>query len=102
MVQEAFVTAVQKWPEAGLPPSPAGWIISTARNRAIDRLRREAKRDARQAEAVRLHEPGAPVEEGPLQDDRLPLIFTCCHPPLNPAAQGGRTRRVLRGRRTSA
>ena len=101
MVQEAFVTAVQKWPEAGLPPSPAAWIISTARNRAIDRLRREATRDDRQADAIRLHEPGAPVEEGPVQDDRLRLIFTCCHPALNLAAQVALTLRLLGGLTTT-
>jgi RNA polymerase sigma-70 factor (ECF subfamily) len=56
-VQDAFTEAVRRWPGAGIPPSPAGWIITTARNRAIDRLRREASRDGRQAEAARLHQP---------------------------------------------
>ena len=101
MVQEAFVTALQKWPEAGPPPSPAAWIISTARNRAVDRLRREAKRDARQAEAVRLNEPDALAEEGPLPDERLRLIFTCCHPSLNLAAQVALTLRLLGGLTTT-
>ncbi|HEX5619047.1 MAG TPA: sigma factor, partial [Solirubrobacteraceae bacterium] len=79
-VQEAFAAAVQRWPESGLPPSPAGWIITTARNSAIDRLRREAARADKHAQAALLHERGMPVEEGPVHDDRLRLIFTCCHP----------------------
>ncbi len=101
-VQEAFVAAVQRWPEAGLPPSPAGWIITTARNRAIDRLRREASREDRQAEAALLHardEP--PEEESPVRDDRLRLIFTCCHPALAPAAQVALTLRLLGGLTTA-
>ena len=57
-VQDAFTEAVRRWPAAGIPPSPAGWIITTARNRAIDRLRREASRDSRQAEAARLDQAG--------------------------------------------
>src|SRR4051794_41596221 len=68
-VQEAFVAAVRRWPESGLPPAPAGWIVTTARNRAIDRHRREAARDARQAEAVVLHGSDDPVQEGPRRDD---------------------------------
>jgi RNA polymerase sigma-70 factor (ECF subfamily) len=81
-VQDAFTTALQKWPETGLPPSPAGWIITTARNRAVDRLRRESSREARHTEAAQLYAPDEPVEEGPVRDDRLRLIFTCCHPAL--------------------
>ncbi|MFF3405539.1 RNA polymerase sigma factor [Streptomyces sp. NPDC002742] len=96
-VQDAFATAVAKWPEAGVPPSPAGWIITTARNRAVDRLRRESTRAARQAEAARLHAPDEPVEEGPVRDDRLRLIFTCCHPALAPQAQVALTLRLLGG-----
>ncbi len=96
-VQEAFVEAVARWPSAGLPPSPAGWIITTARNRAIDRLRREGSRDDRQAQAALLHVRDEPVEEGPVRDDRLRLIFTCCHPALAPAAQVALTLRLLGG-----
>jgi RNA polymerase sigma-70 factor (ECF subfamily) len=96
-VQDAFTTAVQRWPETGVPPSPAGWIITTARNRAIDRLRRETSREARHAEAAVLHTPDAPVEEGPVRDDRLRLIFTCCHPALAPQAQVALTLRLLGG-----
>ncbi|WRZ94878.1 RNA polymerase sigma factor [Streptomyces sp. NBC_01007] len=96
-VQDAFATAVAKWPEDGVPPSPAGWIITTARNRAVDRLRRESTRAARHAEAVRLNAPDEPVEEGPVRDDRLRLIFTCCHPALAPQAQVALTLRLLGG-----
>ncbi|KOU69159.1 RNA polymerase subunit sigma-24 [Streptomyces sp. MMG1533] len=99
--QDAFTTAVQRWPETGVPPSPAGWIITTARNRAIDRLRREASRDARHAEAVLLHASDAPPEEGPVRDDRLRLIFTCCHPALAPRAQVALTLRLLGGLSTA-
>ena len=96
-VQDAFTTALERWPETGVPPSPAGWIITTARNRAIDRLRREAKRDDRHAEAALLHTPDAPPEEGPVRDDRLRLVFTCCHPALAPQAQVALTLRLLGG-----
>ena len=98
-VQEAFAAAVQRWPEHGVPPSPAGWIITTARNHAIDRLRREAKRTEKHAKAVL--ETGAahdePIEEGPVQDERLRLIFTCCHPALALNAQVALTLRLLGG-----
>ncbi|MFD7444588.1 RNA polymerase sigma factor [Streptomyces sp. NPDC059909] len=101
-VQDAFTTAVERWPAAGLPPSPAGWIITTARNRAIDRLRREASREDRHTEAAALlYAPGEPVEEGPVHDDRLRLIFTCCHPALAPAARVALTLRLLGGLSTA-
>ncbi|MFF9097982.1 RNA polymerase sigma factor [Streptomyces sp. NPDC014802] len=96
-VQDAFTTALRTWPERGVPPSPAGWIITTARRRAIDRLRREAGRDARHAEAARLYAPDPPAEEGPVRDDRLRLIFTCCHPALATPAQVALTLRLLGG-----
>lgn len=96
-VQDAFTTAVRRWPETGPPPSPAGWIISTARNRAIDRLRRESSRDARHAEAARLYAPAPPAEEGPVRDDRLRLLFTCCHPALAEQARIALTLRLLGG-----
>jgi RNA polymerase sigma-70 factor, ECF subfamily len=99
-VQDAFAAASENWPSTGLPPSPAGWIITTARNRAIDRLRREASREARHAEAVLLHaadeQPGAD-EEDAVRDDRLRLIFTCCHPALATGAQVALTLRLLGG-----
>src|SRR5438876_11440991 len=81
-VQDAFTAAVQRWPATGLPPSPAGWIITTARNRAIDRLRREASRDDRHAQAAILHARGEPVDEGAVRHDRLRLVLTCRHPAL--------------------
>ncbi|WP_333737370.1 RNA polymerase sigma factor [Streptomyces sp. IBSBF 2806] len=100
-VQDAFATAVRRWPQTGVPPSPAGWIITTARNRAVDRLRRESTRDARQAEAVLLYAADPPVEEGPVRDDRLRLVFTCCHPALAPQAQVALTLRLLGGLTTA-
>jgi RNA polymerase sigma-70 factor, ECF subfamily len=100
-VQEAFAAAVARWPESGLPPSPVGWIITTARNRAIDRLRREAARADKHAQAALLHERAAPVEEGPVRDERLRLIFTCCHPALSTAAQVALTLRLLGGLTTA-
>jgi len=101
-VQDAFTAAVQRWPAAGLPPSPAGWIITTARNRAIDRLRREASREDRHAQAALLHAQDEPAaEEGAVRDDRLRLIFTCCHPALAASAQVGLTLRLLGGLTTA-
>jgi RNA polymerase sigma-70 factor, ECF subfamily len=106
-VQDAFVAAVARWPEAGLPPSPAGWIITTARNKAIDRLRREASRADRHAQAALLHARGEPGQEGeeeredPVGDDRLRLIFTCCHPALGTGAQVALTLRLLGGLTTA-
>jgi RNA polymerase sigma-70 factor (ECF subfamily) len=96
-VQEAFTKAAERWPVEGTPPSPAGWIITTARNKAIDRLRREAQRDSREAQAALLAMPGEPREEGPVPDDRLRLIFTCCHPALAQPAQVALTLRLLGG-----
>jgi RNA polymerase sigma-70 factor, ECF subfamily len=87
---------VRRWPTDGPPPSPAGWIITTARNRAIDRLRRESTRGTREAEAALLAGP-EPVTEGPVHDDRLRLIFTCCHPALAQATQVALTLRLLGG-----
>ncbi len=100
-VQDAFTAAVQRWPSTGLPPSPAGWIITTARNRAIDRLRREATREDRHAQAALLHARDDPAEEGAVLDDRLRLIFTCCHPALAPGAQVALTLRLLGGLTTA-
>jgi RNA polymerase sigma-70 factor (ECF subfamily) len=101
-VQEAFTAAVAHWPSAGVPPRPAGWIITTARNRAIDHLRREASRDDRQAQVALIHARDEPaVQEGPVQDERLRLIFTCCHPALARAAQVALTLRLLGGLTTA-
>ena len=100
-VQEAFTTAVSRWPTSGLPPSPAGWIITTARNRAIDRLRREASRHDRHAQAALLQMGDEPAEEGPVPDERLRLIFTCCHPALSLPARVALTLRLLGGLTTA-
>ncbi|MFI6600034.1 RNA polymerase sigma factor [Nonomuraea sp. NPDC050536] len=96
-VQDAFAVAVRKWPQDGMPPSPAGWIITTARNRGIDRLRRESAREEKHAQAVLLQASDDPPEEGPVRDDRLRLIFTCCHPALAMSAQVALTLRLLGG-----
>ena len=100
-VQDAFEAAVQKWPESGVPPSPAGWIITTARNRAIDRLRREAARADKHAQAALLQAEAEPVEEGAVHDDRLRLIFTCCHPALALNVRVALTLRMLGGLTTA-
>jgi RNA polymerase sigma-70 factor (ECF subfamily) len=101
MVQEAFLIASERWPATGLPPNPGGWITTTARNRAIDRLRREASRHDRHAQAALLAESTEPSEPvGDVKDDRLRLIFTCCHPALAPAAQIALTLRLLGGLET--
>jgi RNA polymerase sigma-70 factor, ECF subfamily len=100
-VQDAFTVAVDRWPSSGLPPSPAGWVITTARNRAIDRLRREASRDDRHAQAALLHARDEPAEESAVSDDRLRLIFTCCHPALATPAQVALTLRLLGGLTTA-
>ncbi|TAL21633.1 MAG: RNA polymerase sigma factor [Frankiales bacterium] len=99
-VADAFAVAVEKWAD-GLPPNPGGWIVTTARRRAIDRIRRESTRDARQAEAVRLAERDDPEEVGPVQDDRLRLLFTCCHPALAVEARVALTLRLLGGLETA-
>ena len=99
-VQDAFTTALTHWPGTDVPPSPAGWIITTARNRALDHLRREATRDARQAAAMQLLEQEA-AEEHDVRDDRLRLIFTCCHPAIAPEAQLALTLRLLGGLTTA-
>jgi RNA polymerase sigma-70 factor (ECF subfamily) len=100
-VQEAFTVAIERWPESGLPPNPGAWITMTARNRAIDRLRRESKRHDRHTQAASL-DPGdrSPEDVGPVKDDRLRLIFTCCHPALAPVAQVALTLRLLGGLQT--
>ncbi|TDB87167.1 sigma-70 family RNA polymerase sigma factor [Actinomadura sp. 7K534] len=99
-VQDAFAEAVRRWPVSGPPPSPAGWIITTARNKAIDRLRREAVRDGKQVQAALVGDV-EPVEEGVVRDERLRLIFTCCHPALAPQARVALTLRLLGGLTTA-
>ncbi len=105
-VQDAFEVALRRWPETGLPPSPAGWIVTTARRRGIDRLRREASRAERHRQAALLHAQSAEREEegevevDPVGDDRLRLIFTCCHPALASHAQVALTLRLIAGLQT--
>jgi RNA polymerase sigma factor (sigma-70 family) len=94
-VQDAFATALQKWQMP--PPNPGAWIVTTARNRAIDRLRRESTREARHAQALLLAHQDSPQEVGPVKDDQLRLIFTCCHPALAPEARTALTLRLLGG-----
>jgi RNA polymerase sigma-70 factor (ECF subfamily) len=102
-VQEAFIVAAQQWPEKGVPPNPGGWILTTAKNRAIDRFRRESTRHDRHVQAFELHGTDEPPEEtGPVQDDRLRLMFTCCHPSLATEAQVALTLKLLGGLETGA
>jgi RNA polymerase sigma-70 factor (ECF subfamily) len=98
-VQEAFAIALEKWPETGIPPSPVGWLITTARNRALDRLRKEATRSEREQAAQWLNDIEQ-AEEHDVHDDHLRLMFTCCHPALAPDAQVALTLRLIGGLRT--
>lgn len=104
-VAEAFAVAAEQWPVTGVPANPGGWITTTARNRAVDRLRRESTRDARQLAAHALHVPDVdPSGEAlwreidgladALPDDRLRLLFLCCHPALHTASAGDSLARV--------
>ncbi len=109
VAQEAFVEALKRWPESGVPPNPGAWLTTTARNRAIDRLRRESTRDARHAQAAAMIGPfdddvadrDATVTASSVPDDRLRLIFTCCHPALARDAQVALTLRLLGGLTTA-
>lgn len=99
-VQDAFVVASDRWPRDGVPPNPAGWIITTARNRAIDGLRRSKRgRELleRSTPMAREHEPSHEGEDLSVKDDQLRLIFTCCHPSLRPEHQVALTLRLLGG-----
>src|SRR5256714_242232 len=94
---EALVAALEKWPESGPPPNPGGWLTTTAGNRAIDRIRREKLRDAKHQAAFMDHDdtPHEPI--GPVEDDRLRLLFTCCHPALAAEARIALTLPLLGG-----
>ena len=96
-VQEAFAIALRKWPVEGLPPNPGGWVTTTARNRAIDHLRRESRGRELLEQVVEIADERTGEESGPMQDDRLRLIFTCCHPALSIEAQVALTLRLLGG-----
>jgi RNA polymerase sigma-70 factor (ECF subfamily) len=104
-VQDAFALALERWPHTGAPPSPAGWIVTTARNRAVDRFRRESSRDERHAAAMELlardEADDAVLQEDVVHDDQLRMIFTCCHPALAPSAQVALTLRLLGGLTTA-
>ena len=94
---EALVAALEKWPDAGLPANPGGWLTVTAGNRAIDRIRREKQRDAKHQAAFMLDDDDPADPTGPIEDDRLRLLFTCCHPALAPEARIALTLRLLGG-----
>ncbi|HET8602480.1 MAG TPA: sigma-70 family RNA polymerase sigma factor [Marmoricola sp.] len=94
---EALVAALEKWPVSGVPPNPGGWLTTTAGNRAIDRIRREKQRDAKQQAASMYSDHTPPAPTGPIEDDRLRLLFTCCHPALAPESRIALTLRLLGG-----
>jgi RNA polymerase sigma-70 factor, ECF subfamily len=94
---EAFATAVERWPADGVPPSPGAWLTTTANRKAIDRIRREVKRDDKHKEARLLHDDDPPGPPGALDDDRLRLIFTCCHPALAMETRVALTLRMVAG-----
>jgi RNA polymerase sigma-70 factor (ECF subfamily) len=94
---EAFVTAVQRWPADGVPPNPGAWLTTTATHKAIDRIRRENKRDDKQKEALVLYDDEPPEPVGAIDDERLRLIFTCCHPALAMETRVALTLRMVAG-----
>jgi RNA polymerase sigma-70 factor (ECF subfamily) len=98
---EAFATAVARWPTAGVPPNPGGWLTTTATRKAIDRIRRESKRDDKHQEARMLYDDDPPepppASWGSVDDERLRLIFTCCHPALAMEARVALTLRMVGG-----
>src|SRR5947208_544775 len=96
-LQEAFATGIEQWPAAGTPGNPVAWLVSTARHKAIDRLRRRARLVQKQDEIARHIELLAEEEDAPVPEDRLRLIFTCCHPALATEAQVALTLRTLGG-----
>jgi RNA polymerase sigma-70 factor, ECF subfamily len=101
-VQEAFTVAIERWPADGVPPNPGGWIVTTARRKALDRLRRESTRSGREAQATALIGGPEPEPEAePVTDDQLRLIFTCCHPALAPEARIALTLRLIAGLQTA-
>ena len=93
----ALVAALERWPEFGVPLNPGGWLTTTASNRAIDRIRREKQRDAKHQAALTSYENTHHEPTGPVEDDRLRLLFTCCHPALAPETRVALTLRLLGG-----
>ncbi|WP_405166170.1 sigma-70 family RNA polymerase sigma factor [Nocardia sp. NBC_01499] len=100
-VQEAFADALRTWPDRGVPANPGAWITTAARNRALDRLRRESARSGKEQDAVLLTAPSEEIDMSPVADDQLRMIFTCCHPSLSPESQVALTLRLVCGLRTS-
>ena len=94
---EALLVALERWPVDGVPPNPGGWLTTTAARRALDRIRREQQRDAKHRAALMIHDDTPPEPTGAVDDDRLRLIFTCCHPALAPEARVALTLRLLGG-----
>jgi len=94
---EAFASAVERWPADGVPPNPGGWLTTTANRRAIDRIRRESKRDDKQKEAQLMYDDDPPEPLGAVDDERLRLIFTCCHPALAMETRVALTLRMVGG-----
>jgi RNA polymerase sigma-70 factor (ECF subfamily) len=94
---EAFATAVERWPADGIPPSPGAWLTTTASRKAIDRIRRESKRAGKQKEAQLLYDGEPPGPPGAIGDERLRLIFTCCHPALAMETRVALTLRMVAG-----
>jgi RNA polymerase sigma-70 factor, ECF subfamily len=94
---EAFATAVERWPVDGVPPNPGAWLTTTANRKAIDRIRRESKRDDKQREARMVYDDDPPEPVGAIDDERLRLIFTCCHPALSMESRVALTLRMVGG-----
>lgn len=94
---EAFAIAVERWPAGGVPPNPGAWLTTTASRKAVDRFRRENRRDGKQQEAQLLYASSPPEPRGAIDDDRLRLVFTCCHPALAPEARVALTLRMVAG-----
>jgi RNA polymerase sigma-70 factor (ECF subfamily) len=94
---EAFATAVERWPVDGVPPNPGAWLTTTANRKAIDRIRRESKRDDKQKEAQMLYDDEPPEPPGAIDDERLRLVFTCCHPALALETRVALTLRMVGG-----
>ncbi|MEJ3746914.1 DUF6596 domain-containing protein [Actinomycetes bacterium KLBMP 9797] len=94
---EAFVAAAERWPRDGVPPNPGGWLATTASRKAVDWLRRESQRDAKHQAARIVYDDTPPEPTGPVEDDRLRLVFTCCHPALAMEARVALTLRLLGG-----
>ena len=94
---EAFATAVERWPADGVPPNPGGWLTTTAGNKALDRVRREGKRDDKHRQALMIDDDAPPEPLGAIDDDRLRMLFTCAHPALAMEARVALTLRMVGG-----